>query len=46
MGWWDGCYGDGTFGEIPSDVGAASCSMVGSRAGGKEKVSDSSGVGV
>ena len=38
LGRWDGIHGDRTFGEIPSDVGAASGSMVRSGSGGKEKV--------
>ena len=46
MGWRDGSYGDRTFGEIPSDVGAASGSMVRSGSGGKEKVGNGRGVGV
>ena len=46
LGWWDGCYGDRTFGEIPPDVGAASRSMVRSGSGGKEKVGNGRGVGV
>jgi hypothetical protein len=46
LGRWDGCHGDGAFGKIPSDVGAASRSMVGSGTSGKEKVGNGSGVGV